>query len=141
MLLLLKRQQCGKDGTIGTLYVNGVEECVVLEDVDRRLEDPNNMKIDGETCIPRGQYEIIINFSNRFKKEMPLLRNVPQFEGVRIHSGNYTGDTEGCLLLGSSYILKDGKPMILNSRATFDKFFAKLDQALQLGDRVWIDIV
>ena len=141
MLILLKRLQCGKDGTIGTLYVNGCEECIVLEDVDRMLEIADNMKINGESCIPRGNYEVIINFSNRFKKEMPLLLNVPRFEGVRIHAGNYTGDTEGCLLLGSSYIRKDDKPMILNSRATYDKFFAKLDASLQLGERCWIEII
>jgi len=72
--------------TIGSLYVDGKFECYTLEDVVRLGE-----KVYGETAIPEGTYEVQITFSNRFKRDLPLLLKVPGFEGVRIHPGNFAG--------------------------------------------------
>ena len=83
MKLLLKRLHKTQNSTIGELYVDGKFECYTLEDVERKE------KIYAKTAIPKGTYQVIINMSNRFKKLMPLLLNVPNFEGVRIHTGNY----------------------------------------------------
>ena len=38
--------------------------------------------------------------SPKFKKELPLILNVPNFSGVRFHGGNNENDSEGCPLLG-----------------------------------------
>ena len=79
--------------TLGKVYVNGLFQCYSLEDVDRRLED-GGTKIPGETAIPRGVYKVVIDWSNRFKKEMMHVLDVPGFEGVRIHTGNFAGKEE-----------------------------------------------
>src|SRR2546423_440555 len=94
MQLQLKRKTFTDKSTIGELAVNGVFECFTLEDVVR----PE--KIKRETAIPAGRYEIAITFSDKFQKFLPLLLNVPNYEGVRIHSGNRPEDTEGCILVG-----------------------------------------
>lgn len=91
MKLKLSRQECGKKSTLGSLTINGVHECWIVEDQDRQLEVNPDAKVYGETCIPRGIYDVIITYSNRFKTPLPLLVGVKGFEGVRIHPGNYAG--------------------------------------------------
>jgi hypothetical protein len=90
------------------------------------LEDKERpVKIKGETAIAKGTYKVIINQSNRFKRLLPLLIDVPDFEGVRIHSGNSNHDTEGCILVGQSR----NKNYIGQSRKAFDKLFKKMQAA------------
>ena len=94
--------------TIGLLYVNGKFVCNTLEDTDRGLtsemskEQIAAIKIKGKTAIPTGSYPVIMSYSPRFKKQMPLLCGVKGFEGIRIHSGNTANDTEGCILCGKN---------------------------------------
>jgi len=128
MLIEVKRPPSNDKCTIGKLYVNGVFECDTLEDVVRPK------KIAGQTAIPAGEYDVIINMSNRFKRLLPLLVNVPNFDGVRIHAGNTDADTEGCILVGKA----NGKYSIANSRAAFEKLFAQMQKAdsikIKIGD-------
>ena len=119
MLITVKRLYKTENSTIGELLVDGLFECFTLEDKEREV------KIKGETAIPKGTYKVIINESNRFKRELPLLLNVPNFEGVRIHSGNTNHDTEGCILVGQSR----NKNYIGQSRKAFDKLFKKMKKA------------
>ena len=72
--------------------------------------------------------------SNRFKRELPLLEGVEGFEGVRIHTGNTSADTEGCLIVGSTW---DGKSdFIGGSKLAFDKLFPLIKNS---SDPVFID--
>jgi hypothetical protein len=108
MELLLKRSVKTDLSTIGKLSVNGKFLCLTLEDKDRDLvktmaaNDISKIKEHAKTAIPRGRYEIILNQSTRFKRELPLLLDVPGFAGIRIHSGNTAEDTEGCILVGNN---------------------------------------
>ena len=94
--------------TIGLLYVNGKFVCNTLEDTDRGLtssmtkEQIADVKVKGKTAIPVGTYPVIMSYSPRFKRQMPLLCGVKGFEGIRIHSGNTANDTEGCILCGKN---------------------------------------
>lgn len=116
MKLKLVREHGTKDYTHGKLYIEGIYFCDTIEDEERVV------KMQDKTAIPLGTYKIIINMSNRFKKLMPLLLNVPNFSGIRIHSGNTKDDTEGCILVGKK--LRDG--FVGNSRATFKVLMSRL---------------
>jgi|TARA_R110000868_G_scaffold67888_3_gene201032 hypothetical protein len=119
MQITVKRLYKTDTSTIGELLIDGVFECFTLEDAERKV------KIKAETAIPKGSYKVIINESNRFKRLLPLLLNVPDFEGVRIHSGNSNHDTEGCILVGQTM----NKNYIGQSRKAFDKLFKKMQAA------------
>ena len=114
--------------TIGELSINGIFECFVLEDKDRglskamTLSELTNKKVPGETAIPDGRYEVAITFSERFRKPLPLLMDVPAFAGIRIHPGNTSSDTEGCLLPGRN----KGIDAVTSSRIAFNALFEKL---------------
>lgn len=126
MRLDLKRTVFTKQSTIGELSVDGVFECYVLEDVVRK---PDEVKEFGKTAISAGSYRVIVDMSNRFRRLMPLLVNVPGFAGVRIHSGNTAADTEGCLLLG----LDKKTDFVGRSRDAFSRFFPRLQDAVAAG--------
>ena len=135
MKLRLIRDNFTDKSTIGRLYVNGTYSCETLEDKDRQIETGGTKK-PGETCIPRGTYEIIIDFSNRFQVRMPLLLHVPQFVGVRIHPGNTDKDTEGCILVGKTR----GADFVGDSRIAYNALFSDLDAALLAGEKIEIEI-
>lgn len=128
MEILVNRRKKTKNSTISDVLINGEFYCFGLEDVDRGLaqsmplEEIKEKKVFAQTAIPAGKYEVIINFSNRFKQYMPLLIAVPGFEGVRIHPGNEAANTEGCLLLGQT----EAADFIGNSRAAYRSFLPKL---------------
>src|SRR5437773_6046728 len=95
MELLLRRRASAHGCTIGELVVDGVFECYSLEDEVR-----GGPKIPGQTAIPAGRYRVVITPSQRFGRLLPLLEDVPGFEGIRIHAGNTSADTAGCILVG-----------------------------------------
>lgn len=119
MKIAIKRLHKTENSTIGELTIDGKFECYTLEDKER------DVKIKGDTAIPTGTYKVIINQSNRFKRLLPLLINVPNFEGVRIHAGNSNHDTEGCILVG----MNRSVDYITKSRKAFDSLFAKMQKA------------
>ena len=47
-----------------------------------------------------GTYPVVLTYSPRFKCTLPLIQNVPHFEGIRIPPGNSATDTSGCILVG-----------------------------------------
>ena len=104
------REKSTLQSTQGEMFVNGEFVCYTLEDVERPV------KVFGATAIPKGTYNGIVNVSNRFKRMMPLLLNVPGFEGVRIHAGNTAKDTHGCILVG----LQRDRDTMLQSRDAYD---------------------
>ncbi len=131
MEILLQRVAKRDKYTIGKLYINDQYFCDTLEDTDRGLtqsmteQQIKSKKVYGETAIPTGIYRVIISYSNRFKKQMPLLLNVPGFAGIRIHTGNTEKDSLGCILVGKNKAV--GK--VLESRDTYNKLFSILQKA------------
>lgn len=140
MKLTLKRIALRPTYTIGKLYIDDVYFCDTIEDTVRDLNkngkfDNGEKKVHSKTAIPYGIYEIKWTYSPRFKKYTPQLMNVPSFEGIRIHAGNTSADTEGCLILGKNKQV--GK--VLNSRATINKFYPIIKNACSNG-KVTIEI-
>jgi len=125
------------DYTIGKLYLNDIYFCDTLEDPirdlnnDGDLDDIGEKKIWGDTAIPKGIYTVILSYSPKFKKILPRLLNVPNFDGILIHGGRLITtkiDTHGCILVGENKV----KGQLINSKETIKNLIIKL---LDSGDK------
>ena len=129
------------DTVISPLSVDGEYFCDVLEDRDRGIFQYNDLsfikelKIKHETAIPYGTYQVVISYSNRFKKYLPELLDVPGFSGIRMHPGNTKDHTSGCILPGK----RKGKKVI-SSRITFNKLFSKMKYAAK-REKIFVEIL
>lgn len=133
-----------KDGyTIGRMSLNGEYFCDTLEDTDRGLNSSMQeseilaKKVKAQTAIPTGKYDVILSFSPRFKRVLPLLLNVPGYQYIRVHNGNRPDSTEGCLLVGENKV----KGQVLNSRATLEKLMSALLECEKRKEKISITIV
>lgn len=133
-----------KDGyTIGRMSLNGVYFCDTLEDTDRGLNAAMSVdeilakKIKAQTAIPTGKYDVILTFSPRFKRVLPLLLNVPGYQYIRVHNGNRPDSTEGCLLVGENKV----KGQVINSRATLERLMSVLLECEKRKEKIIITIV
>lgn len=138
MLIEIKRVKLNPGNTIGELFINGAHECWTIEDTVRELpgQPVSSWKIPAKTAIPAGEYNVIITMSSRFKLMLPLLENVPGFDGVRIHTGNTAEDTEGCIIVGqvARVTRVDG------SKLAFEPLYQKINNALSKGYKVKLRI-
>ncbi len=130
--------------TIGRLYFADCK-CDTLEDPVRELLDLNGDgdfndegegKVYGQTAIPAGKYQVKMEMSENFNRLMPYLQDVPGFKYVMIHPGNSAEDTKGCILVGENTI----RGKLVNSRAWSDVINAKVTEAENRGEEVWIEI-
>jgi len=124
----LRRTWFTRTSTISIVLLNRSFYSYALEDYDRGSAP----KVPGQTAIPAGTYEMDITFSNRFQQDMPILLNVPNFQGIRIHTGNTDKDTEGCILLG----LYRGVNTVTNSKLAYAPFFEKMKVAKAAGEKM-----
>lgn len=111
MKIKVDRIYKGESYTIGKMYLNGEYFCDTLEDAIRPVKIPN------ETAIPAGTYKVEVTYSPRFKRNLPLLVDVPNYTGIRIHNGSNKDHTSGCILVG----FNTSKGILSDSRKTSDQ--------------------
>jgi len=115
MNITVERKLFTPNSTIGEMSLNGTFFCYTLE--------PRADQSQGKPfCIPAGRYTVTLAFSPRFEMTTPHVMNVPGFQEIEIHPGNYPRDTEGCCLVGATHDVD----FIGNSRNTFTKLMAQL---------------
>lgn len=143
MHIIIHRRWPKADYTISEVYIDGEKQHYnCLEDTDRGLTQQMSeaeiasIKVKGQTAIPRGTYRCIHTYSPKYKRKMPLLDNVPGFEGIRIHAGNSNKDTEGCLIFGKN----DRKGWVSNSKHYTGQLTDRLKEAWARGEGCTVTI-
>lgn len=130
MELKLVRQPSNEICTHGDLYIDDQWAMVTLEDPVREA------KIPGKTAIWAGRYQVIVTHSPRFKRRLPLLLNVRDFTGIRIHPLNFATQSDGCIGVGR----RRQDDSILESVDAFEELMTEIEAAIQAGEQVWITI-
>ena len=153
MELKLKRKYKAETYTIGDMFLEEEWFCNTLEDKDRglkssmSLEEINKIKVYAETAIPTGRYKVIMDvvspkynkvkwYKDNFGGRMPRLENVKGFSGILIHPGTTAVDSAGCIIVGFNKI----KGNVLDSRATFQKLWKKLEDAHKRKETIYLTI-
>jgi hypothetical protein len=151
MEILSLRDRSAGDSTASYISVNGTFECNGLEDV---MREPGagrpvewealrawvkSWKVPGRTAIPFGRYQVIVDFSEHFKKEMAHILRVPGFDGVRMHSGLKPQDTEGCVLVGDEFIMSPEGWRVKSgtTRPAAERMLEKIKAALAVEEVWW----
>ena len=140
MELLLERKIHNENSTEGNLYIDGKWFCNTIEDRVRAKpgEWKKELKIYGKTAIPYGRYPVLVTWSNRFKRRMVGIFNVPDFEGIRFHWGTSELSSAGCIII--SYKDDDEKHrLIMEKKATED--LIKRVEDYQKQGKVFLEIV
>ena len=151
MELILERIAKRRAYTIGRLYIQKrvddeylagtVNEyfCDTLEPTWRDYEH-GAYKVKGRSAIPEGRYAVVISYSPRLEQWLPILLGGPDFnrkwQGIRIHAGNCSEDTEGCILVGKNREV--GK--VLDSRIWLHRLKRKIVEAKDRGEAVWLTV-
>ena len=147
MELILERIAKRKTYTIGRLsileevideYSTGTAERYFCDTLEPTWRDYKNgaYKVKGRSAIPEGRYAVVISFSPKFKQWLPILLGVPKFDGIRIHAGNCSEDTEGCILVGKNRLVGQ----VLDSRIWLHRLKQKIVEAKGRGEAVWLTV-
>lgn len=93
MKLTVHRLQFSDQSTQGYLDIDGASDCFTLE--------PRKDQSKGKPyCIPAGKYALELLPSAHFGRLVPHILNVPGFDAIEIHPGNFVSDTHGCTVVG-----------------------------------------
>jgi len=122
MELQLLRRPAADGVILGDLLADSVHVAHTLEDADE--------------AIPVGVYPVVITYSLRFKRLLPLVDRVPGRQGIRIHPGNTADDTTGCILLGLSQVNDE----VLHSREACQRFQSLIAPELARGRPVRLTV-
>lgn len=141
MKLELKRIALKPNYTIGKLFINGTYYCDTIEDkvIDLNKNgkfDDGLSKVMHQTAIPYGTFKVVVNYSPKFKRELPRLLDVPYFEGILIHNGNDQNSSSGCIIVGENK--RVGK--VTNSTFYMNNLTARIKDAQNKGETITITI-
>lgn len=119
MKWVVQRRSSDPEAVTGELLIDGQHECWTLEPP----YGPASVK---PRAIPAGSYPLTVRFSLEHQRLLPHVEDVPGFEEVEIHVGNFPKDTKGCTLVGTV----QGKDFILRSAEEFERLFQKIQDAV-----------
>lgn len=138
MILRVVREPSSDDSTMGTVFSDGRPFGYSVEDVIREVDGQpvSTWKVPGKTATPAGLYRVVLSFSQRFGRTLPEVLDVPGFTGIRIHPGNTSADTEGCLLVG----MKRAGNTVQESARACAVLQANIADAVARNQPVWLKI-
>tara|TARA_B110000902_G_C14283823_1_gene577922 strand:- start:399 stop:800 length:402 start_codon:yes stop_codon:yes gene_type:complete len=128
-VVLNRLSDTGKE-TLGHLTVHkGLDEAFSCKSLELPWKD-NKRNI---SCIPRGEYLVVLRFSEKHGEHFALV-DVEDRDYILIHAANYHHQLRGCIAVGRTYkdINNDGELDVTSSRDTMDDLLALLPDSFNI---------
>lgn len=120
--ITVHRDIVSKEQCMGVCYITDARGNILFkgDTIERGWLD-NKKRI---SCIPEGNYPVVLEYSSRFKKDLWEIKEVPNRSECKFHAANYARQLNGCIALGNGRadIDKDGLLDVLSSKKTMKKF-------------------
>lgn len=112
--------------TIGNCTVFDENDKPIFSSISLERGWRNNEK--NVSCVPKGTYKVVLEYSPRFNMDLWELKDVVDRSECKFHSANYWHQLNGCIALGLKLkdINKDGYIDITNSKDTMSGFHTSL---------------
>lgn len=71
-----------------------------------KIENVKNDKstiLNEATCIPAGEYDVVLEYSKRFDRKLFEIKGVPNRSECKFHAGNHIDHSDGCPLVGKVF--------------------------------------
>ena len=149
MELLLERTEKNENYTVGRLsllnriddeYLAGEDKDFLYDTLEppvRQIDPKGRYILTKPTAIPEGRYAVVITYSRKYDKWLPLLLWVDRFQDVRIQAGKTVADIEGGnIIIG----LHRGDGRIVNAPNSVWNLKDMIVKAKRRGEPIFITI-
>lgn len=139
---MLSAQDENADTTFGVWEEEGKGICFTLEDVVREVsgQPVSSWKVKGKTAIPVGRYKLTLENSARFGAKTITLNDVPGFEYIRVHGGNSSDSTEGCIIVGDQIDARKGEICGAKARGVLQKVKDAVEYAITADGECYLTV-
>ena len=149
MELLLERTEKNENYTVGRLsllnriddeYLAGENKDFLYDTLEppvRHIDPKGRYILTKPTAIPEGRYAVVITYSRKNDKWLPLLLWVDRFQDVRIQAGKTVADIEGGNIIIGLY---RGDGRIVNAPNSVWNLKDMMVQAKHRGEPIFITI-
>jgi hypothetical protein len=149
MELLLERTEKNEKFTVGRLsllnriddeYLAGEDKDFLYDTLEppvRHIDPKGRYILTKPTAIPEGRYAVVITYSRKYDKWLPLLLWVDRFRDVRIQAGKTVADIEGGNIIIGMY---RGDGRIVNAPNSVWNLKDMMVQAKHRGEPIFITI-
>lgn len=122
MKVEIVRDWSDKNQTTGTCNVYNDSGRLIFSALSLERGSRDNKR--NVSCIPYGEYPLVLEWSNRFQSDLWEIKNVPNRSECKFHSANYWYQLNGCIALGLDLkdINSDGYRDVTSSRLTMQRF-------------------
>lgn len=95
---------CG--GIVGKLFEIREKEDYFLNiyTLERPLTHEGIENVRNKTCIPAGTYQVVLEYSEKFKRELFEIKGVLNRNEAKFHSGNHINHSNGCPIVGKLFL-------------------------------------
>ena len=149
MELLLERTEKNESYTVGRLsllnriddeYLAGEDKDFLYDTLEppvRNIDPKGRYILTKPTAIPEGRYAVVVTYSRKYDKWLPLLLWVDRFQDVRIQAGKTVADIEGGNIIIGMY---RGDGRIVNAPNSVWNLKDMMVQAKHRGEPIFITI-